>query len=94
MAFKTVGLSTAVWNNNLRSLFLLCFYPLLLTGMVWAICYLIGASLMPQPAGAAFDFTRPAVYASHTRGLEESGVAQASKVMADRAETMPFGRSR
>lgn len=66
MAFKTVGLSTAVWNNNLRSLFLLCFYPLLLTGMVWAICYLIGASLLPPPPGTSFDFMRPVAYASHT----------------------------
>ena len=66
MAIKTVGLSTSVWNNNLRSLLLLCFYPVLLTGMVWALCYLIGASLMPQAPGTDFDFMRPVAYASHS----------------------------
>lgn len=67
MAFKTIGLSTHIWNNNLRSLLLLGFYPLLLTGIVWAICFLMGASIMPQPgvSGADFDFSRPASFATH-----------------------------
>lgn len=63
MAFQTAGLSTHVWNNNLRSILLLCFYPVLLTGIVWAICYLIGAGIMPQP-GTEFDFTRPVSFAT------------------------------
>lgn len=70
MALGSVGLNTHIWNNNLRSLLLLTFYPLLLVGMMWGVCYLIGASIMPQPGlyGAAdidFDFKRPAIFASH-----------------------------
>lgn len=67
MALATAGLSTHIWNNNLRSLLLLCFYPLLLTGMLWAICFLAGAGIMPQPEalqGGHFDFTRPARFAT------------------------------
>ncbi len=64
MALQTIGLSTSVWNNNIRSLLLLCTYPLLLTGMVWAICYLIGTGIMPQPSGAGYDFMRPVPYAN------------------------------
>lgn len=69
MALKTVGLSTHIWNNNLRSLFLLCFYPALLMGIAWAICYLTGAIIMPQPAmhsGGDFDFIRPLAFANRT----------------------------
>ena len=36
------GLNTQIWNNNLRSLFLLGTYPLLLAGLVWAIAALAG----------------------------------------------------
>lgn len=69
MALQTVGLSTHIWNNNLRSLGLLCFYPVLLMGIAWAICFLMGASIMPQPgmhSGGDFDFTRPAAFANNT----------------------------
>lgn len=68
MALQTVGLSTHIWNNNLRSLLLLCFYPVLLVGIVWAICFLAGASIMPQPglsSDQGFDFTRPVAFASN-----------------------------
>lgn len=33
----TVGLSTHIWNNNLRSIMLLAFYPVLMLGICWAI---------------------------------------------------------
>lgn len=68
MALGTVGLNTHIWNNNLRSLLLLCVYPLLLIGMVWAVCFLVGAAIMPQPglygAETAYDLTRPAAFAN------------------------------
>lgn len=35
MALAAVGLSTYIWNNNLKSGLLLLFYPLLLVGMLW-----------------------------------------------------------
>lgn len=60
-----IGLSTSIWNNNLRSLLLLCFYPVLLVGMMWAICYLIGASLMPQGGQAEFDYAAPVSFATN-----------------------------
>lgn len=37
------GLSTQIWNNNLRSLFLLGTYPVLMAGLVWVVAALIGA---------------------------------------------------
>lgn len=70
MAFGTVGLNTHIWNNNIRSVLLLAFYPVLMVGMMWGICFLIGASIMPQPglygaADADFDFQRPALFANN-----------------------------
>lgn len=69
MALGTVGLNTHIWNNNIRSVLLLAFYPVLMLGMLWGICFLIGAGLMPQPglygaAEAGFDFRRPARFAT------------------------------
>lgn len=68
MGIGTVGLRTHIWNNNLRSLFLLCIYPVLLTGILWAICYLAGAMIVPQPgmygAEASFDPARPVGFAT------------------------------
>ncbi len=37
MAAKTAGLQTHIWNNNLKSIGLLGFYPFLILGIVWAI---------------------------------------------------------
>ncbi len=70
MALGTVGLNTHIWNNNIRSVALLCLYPLLLAGMLWAICFLIGTQIMPQPglyagSAASFDVSRPAAFATH-----------------------------
>ncbi|HEY0901193.1 MAG TPA: M48 family metallopeptidase [Micavibrio sp.] len=69
MALGTVGLNTHIWNNNIRSAMLLGLYPLLLAGILWAICFLIGTQTMPQPglyvgAGATFDIARPAAFAT------------------------------
>lgn len=69
MALGTVGLNTHIWNNNLRSVALLCFYPLLLAGMLWAGGFLVGTQIMPQPYFqgqnlGGFDFSRPAAFAT------------------------------
>lgn len=37
MANPAIGLKTHIWNNNLRSLFLLGTYPFILLGILWAI---------------------------------------------------------
>lgn len=51
MAFGTIGLSTHIWNNNLKSLLILGFYPFLMLGLVWLIAAAIGWGLlgMAQP---------------------------------------------
>jgi heat shock protein HtpX len=33
------GLQTSIWNNNIRSFFLLALYPFIMMGMAWMIAY-------------------------------------------------------
>ncbi len=40
---KAAGLQTHIWNNNLKSIGLLGFYPILMIGMSWIVAYMIGA---------------------------------------------------
>lgn len=40
MATPTAGLQTHIWNNNLKSMMLLGFYPILILGIVW-LCTLV-----------------------------------------------------
>jgi heat shock protein HtpX len=42
MAFRAVGLKTAIWNNNIRSIILIALYPLTITVMVWCVAALVG----------------------------------------------------
>jgi heat shock protein HtpX len=42
MVTKTIGLSTQIWNNNIRSMALLAFYPFVILAIVWAIGTMIG----------------------------------------------------
>ncbi|MBU0800321.1 MAG: M48 family metallopeptidase [Alphaproteobacteria bacterium] len=64
---KAAGLNTHIWNNNLRSLLLIGFYPLMLAGLVWAVAALTGALLMPHAVGSdsAMIWARSASFA-HT----------------------------
>jgi heat shock protein HtpX len=39
------GLSTHIWNNNLRSLFMVVMYPFVLLAIVWGICFAVGYML-------------------------------------------------
>lgn len=39
----TVGLSTHIWNNNLRCIVLLCLYPVLILGLVWIMGYVFAS---------------------------------------------------
>lgn len=39
---KTAGLQTHIWNNNLKSIGLLGFYPFLILGIIWAIGAALG----------------------------------------------------
>jgi len=46
---RTVGLSTYRWNNNFRSILILCLYPLILIGMAWVIAYFLTLVSHPMP---------------------------------------------
>jgi heat shock protein HtpX len=53
---QAVGLKTHIWNNNLRSAFLLAGFPVLLTGMVFAIeLLMIGAGMLPSSGSMGGD---------------------------------------
>lgn len=47
MAIAAVGLSTSIWNNNIRSILLLLVYPLIIAAVVWAIAFCF-SGWMPQ----------------------------------------------
>lgn len=42
MAIASAGLSTHIWNNNLRSIALLATYPLVIILIVWSIAFVFG----------------------------------------------------
>ncbi len=65
MTLATVGLNTHIWNNNLRSLALLAFYPFLLLGLFWAIA-LAGGFMM---TGAALSTPAPGAAAAFATGI-------------------------
>ena len=44
MATTAVGLQTHIWNNNMKSVFLLAGFPFLLLLMFWAFHYFVGIS--------------------------------------------------
>ncbi len=48
MATQTTGLSTHIWNNNLKSILLLTLYPLLILAIVWLIAWALGMSMQRQ----------------------------------------------
>lgn len=53
MVGRTAGLSTHIWNNNLRCIIILALYPVLITGMLWItmmIFGLMGKTPNGQPA--------------------------------------------
>lgn len=45
MARPAIGLKSQIWNNNLRSLVILCTYPLILLAMLWAMGAMLGAGM-------------------------------------------------
>lgn len=46
-----VGLKTHIWNNNIRSICLIGFYPFLMAGLLWAVSFVIGYLLYYGTAG-------------------------------------------
>ncbi len=51
MVSTTVGLSTHIWNNNIRCVLLLIFYPVLILGVFWAIAFMLGGALTSNGLG-------------------------------------------
>lgn len=47
---NAIGLSSHIWNNNLKCIILLAFYPVLIIGIFWLIAYVFGTSI-PTPTG-------------------------------------------
>ncbi|MGH1375042.1 MAG: M48 family metallopeptidase [Alphaproteobacteria bacterium] len=70
MASSTIGLSTHIWNNNLRCILLLVFYPVLILAVFWAMCFAIGASLFREGATNIYR-----AYGTSTQELMENGGA-------------------
>ncbi len=52
MAFRAVGLKTHIWNNNLKSMALLGFYPVLIGLICWVIAWFFGYSFSYGAFGA------------------------------------------
>jgi len=54
MAIATTGLQSHIWNNNLKSIGLLAFYPFLIAGMAWACVYAFSffSGMSPTPNSA------------------------------------------
>ncbi|MEM7650617.1 MAG: M48 family metallopeptidase [Pseudomonadota bacterium] len=54
MATSAAGLQTHIWNNNLKSVVLLCIYPVLITGIVWACAYVVSGSMFANSMHAPY----------------------------------------
>lgn len=55
MATRATGLSTHIWNNNLRSIMLLAFYPLLILAVFWLCALVLGSGLNNYQSGDVGD---------------------------------------
>ncbi len=50
MSIKSVGLSTHIWNNNLRCIMMLALYPVLILGMFWGLAFVLGVVSVHMPS--------------------------------------------
>jgi len=64
MAKRAVGLSTHIWNNNLRCIMLLVLYPFLIMGVFWLIVLALGAAGSSQRAGVSSDYSTQISFAN------------------------------
>lgn len=67
MALASVGLNTAIWNNNIRSIILLALYPLIIALLVWLIAT-ASALTMLGPPSYGMDMSARLTQASHMGG--------------------------
>ncbi len=66
MARATVGLSTHVWNNNIKCLLLLGFYPVLIMGMFWLLSFALGVSLPHSSQQKGINWEAISYFANNT----------------------------
>ncbi len=71
MATKTVGLSTHIWNNNIKCIMLLMLYPVLLLCMLWAIAWALGMTVF----NSSTDYLRTTEYLNNKYIYDTAGVA-------------------
>ena len=65
MAKHSIGLSTHIWNNNLRCILLLAFYPVLILGVFWCICAALSvASSSSSHMNQSFDMDSAIYFAN------------------------------
>ena len=62
MVSTTVGLSTHIWNNNIRCVLLLLFYPVLIMGIFWAISFALGMVSNNSETWKLVDFANKITY--------------------------------
>lgn len=73
MALQAVGLRTYIWNNNLKSALLLAGFPLLLSGVAYAVLLLIESASAPT-LSAGFAHAAANMPAAAAVALAASGV--------------------
>lgn len=66
MAKHAIGLSTHIWNNNLKCLALLAFYPVLIIGVFWLIIFALSGVTMPRPPGESINWAAAVTMAGQT----------------------------
>ena len=62
MTIASTGLKTHIWNNNLKSVVLLCLYPILIMALFWGCSALIGAFTGGVDNGFAPAFANNVLY--------------------------------
>jgi len=68
------GLNTHIWNNNLRSVFLLALYPLIIMAIVWGASYVIGLAQFGPGETPLYEIT----FHENGRDWGQSGTASAT----------------
>ncbi|MFK7839005.1 MAG: M48 family metallopeptidase [Bdellovibrionales bacterium] len=57
MAESKIGLQTHIWNNNVKSMALLVFYPILMIVIVWLCALVVTNIVMPHPVIDSYQNT-------------------------------------
>ncbi len=80
-----IGLSTHIWNNNIKCILLLAFYPALIMGVFWLIAFAIGFSMLREGITNVHR-----TYYGSTENLLKQGAAESS---LDFSHSMSFANN-